>query len=113
MVRITKGSSVLTVTRGAYENYFRQMGYEIEGGSTGIENLRGYNYPLENDSFISDNSGTKTSEPEEDYEDLSEIPIGEMTFEQLHKRAGQLGVDHKDIHSKKELRAAIREQLRK
>lgn len=104
MVTIKKDQSILTVTRGAFENYFQEMGYEIVGATQTNENSGGINYPPDPESpdLEDPESG------EEESEDLAEIPLGEMNFEQLHKRAGQLGIDHENIHSKKELRAAIR-----
>lgn len=43
--------------------------------------------------------------------DLSEIPLSEMDFYQLRDYADQLGLDHKGLRSKKELRALIKSNL--
>ena len=44
---------------------------------------------------------------------MSEIPLGEMSFDQLNEYADQLELEHDGIRSKKELRAIIREHLKK
>lgn len=114
MVTIKRDQTILIVTRGAYENYFQGMGYEVVDVPQAHENSGGINYPPESEnSYLEDLGGgeqnsEETSEEESDDEDLSEIPLGEMNFAQLHARAGQLGIDHENIHSKKELRAAIK-----
>lgn len=46
---------------------------------------------------------------DEEYEDLSEIPLNEMGFGQLCEYADQLGLNREGIRSKRELRALIRE----
>jgi hypothetical protein len=63
-----------------------------------------------------DDTEDEDEEDEEDTEesvDLSEIPLGEMSFDQLNEYADQLELDHDGIRSKKELRALIREHLKK
>lgn len=46
---------------------------------------------------------------DEEYEDLSEIPLNEMGFGQLCEYADQLGLNREGIRSKRELRALIRD----
>lgn len=104
MVTIKKDQTILTVTRGAFENYFQDMGYEVVDAPQAHENSGGNNYPPDTENPDLDD----LEHAEMDSEDLSEIPLGEMNFAQLHARAGQLGIDHENMHSKKELRAAIR-----
>lgn len=53
------------------------------------------------------------TDDDEDYVPLSEIPLGEMKFEQLSDYADELGLDHDGVRSKKELRAIIRDHLNK
>lgn len=113
MVTIKKDQSILTVTRGAYENFFQEMGYEVVAATQTNENSGGNNYPPEPERPNLEDLEPEEEISEEEYEDLSEIPLSEMNFAQLHERAGQLGINHENMHSKKELKAAIKEQLSK
>lgn len=106
MVTIRKDQSLLAVTRGAYENFFQGMGYEIVYATQAHENSGGDNYPPEYED--PDLEALEPAEEDSEEEDLSEIPLNEMNFAQLHARAGQLGIAHENMHSKKELKAAIR-----
>lgn len=119
MLRITNGSVTLTVTKGAFNNYYKHCGFQIENRAEGAE-LEGVvttqpNYTAE---YLGDSPQVKTDEDSDDYEDdeeieLSEIPLSEMSFEQLNEYADQLGLEHEGIRSKKELRATIRNYLKK
>lgn len=130
MIKIKRGDSVLTVTAGAYKNYYKHLGYEPVGVAKNGENPgEGNTHPHDDSQHCDDsthlNDGENPSDDEEeevftedeeaedaeDEVDLSEIPLGEMTPEQLHAYAEQLGLDHEDLSSKKKLRALIREHL--
>lgn len=50
---------------------------------------------------------------EEDDEDLSEIPLSEMSVPQLHKYASQLGIDVSKLNGAKALREAIKKSQKK
>lgn len=131
MIKIKRGDSVLTVTAGAYKNYYKHLGYEPVGVAKNGENPVEENTHPHDDSQHCDDSthlnldesalddeeeGAFTDDEEEegteDEVDLSEIPLSEMNLEQLHDYAEELGLDHKEITSKKKLRALIREHLK-
>lgn len=135
MITIRKGQHELVVTSGAYRNYFQHLGYEPVGVVESGENPREENThspegsrDLEDSTQLkiggaafSDEEGEELPEDSENGEDveeeseeeidLSEIPLSEMDHEQLHAYAEQLGLDHKELTSKKKLRALIRENL--
>lgn len=129
MIKIRKGNSTLTVTHGAYKNYYKHLGYEPVGVATDGENPGEENTHPHDDSqhcgdstHLNDGEGTPDDEEGEDFSEdeeeasddevnLSEIPLGEMGLEQLHAYAEELGLDHEEIASKKKLRALIREHL--
>lgn len=108
MVTIKRDQTILVVTQGAFKNYFQGMGYEVVDGTQRPENSGWDNLHPELETLEAEASTASEVDPEEEAEDLSEIPLSEMSFAQLHARAGQLGIAHENIHSKKELRAAIR-----
>lgn len=128
MVNITNGSNTLSVTYGAYESFFKHLGYEPVGDARTPENSGQVNTQANPDSHESGDAGassvgdteapetdSETSDPEPEVEDeeinLSEIPLGEMTLSQLIAYAEQLGLDPDVNASKKDLRKLIREHL--
>lgn len=121
MLKIKRGNSVLTVTAGAYKNFYKHLGYEPVGVAKNGENPEEENTHPHDDSQPCGDSTHETDEEEdfsgdevedsEDEADLSEIPLGEMSLEQLHAYAEQLGLDHEELSSRKKLRALIREHL--
>lgn len=129
MVNITNGSNTLSVTYGAYESFFKHLGYEPVGDARTPENSGQVNTHADPDSHESGDAGAsyvgdtetpdtdaETSDPDEsEVEDeeinLSEIPLGEMTLSQLITYAEQLGLDPDVNASKKDLRKLIREHL--
>lgn len=122
MLRITNGSVTLTVTKGAFNNYYKHCGFQIENRAEGAELEEVVttqpNYTAE---YLGDSPQVKNEEDSDDYEEdeddeeieLSEIPLSEMSFEQLNEYADQLGLEHEGIRSKKELRAMIRSYLKR
>lgn len=129
MVNITNGSNTLSVTYGAYESFFKHLGYEPVGYARTPENPGQVNTHITTDSpesgdaaapYVGDTDPADPDIPEESaegegYDDaevnLSEIPLGEMTLSQLIAYAEQLGLDPDVNASKKELRKLIREHL--
>ena len=129
MITITNGVNTFTVSRGAYESIYAVAGYHpvrVKGakspleplgnmlktaGETGLEGAEGIPDP-EVEMSSSQNSAQEDEtldDEDEEYEDLSEIPLNEMGFGQLCEYADQLGLNREGIRSKKELRALIRE----
>lgn len=119
MLHITNGPVTLTVTKGAFNNYYKHCGFQIENRAEGAELERVVttqpNYTVE---YLGDSSQVENEKKSDGYEDdeeieLSEIPLSEMSFEQLNEYADQLGLEHEGIRSKKELRAMIRSYLKR
>ena len=123
MIKITNGRQALRVSQGAYEGYFKHLGYRPVDAIEPHENPEQENAhgdpetPVSEDS--TESSGVEEApgdpegeEPDEEYEeDLSEIPLGEMKLSQLIAYAEQLGLEHDGTPNKKELRALIRNHL--
>ena len=129
MITITNGVNTFTVSRGAYESIYAAAGYHparVKGAKSPLEPLgnmlktAGEDGP-EGDEGIPDPEAEMSSpqnsaqedealdDEDEEYEDLSEIPLNEMGFGQLCEYADQLGLNREGIRSKRELRALIRE----
>lgn len=120
MIKIKKGDSVLTVTRGAFNNYYKGLGYKVLRAPRTGESLGEVITHPEEDSHVSgDLSQLKITpdeghdEPEDEEEDLdlSEIPLSEMTGQQLRQYAEQLGLKTEGL-KKRELRELIRNHLK-
>ena len=122
MIKIKKGDTVLTVTNGAYKNYYKHLGYEPVGVAQTVENLGEENtHPTDDSQQLGDPTQLKIDEDtdvdeavedeEDDEPDLSEIPLGEMKLSQLIAYAEQLGLEHDGTPNKKELRKLIRDHL--
>ncbi len=120
MITITNGQITLTVPNSAYRTLYQSSGFHpIEAEESVSAPADTFTAPNEN-APEEENSVEETEyleEPNDEAEseteeiDLSEIPLGEMDFYQLESYADQLGLDHRGIRSKKELRALIRENL--
>lgn len=129
MITITNGVNTFTVSHGAYRSIYAAAGYHpvrVKGAKSPLEPLGNMiktagELGLEGTEGIPDqeietgSSQNATQEDEalddedEEYEDLSEIPLNEMGFGQLCEYADQLGLNREGIRSKRELRALIRE----
>lgn len=129
MITITNGVNTFTVSHGAYRSIYAAAGYHpvrVKGakspleplgnmiktaGELGLEGTEGIPDP-EAEISSSQNSAQEDEaldDEDEEYEDLSEIPLNEMGFGQLCEYADQLGLDREGVRSKRELRALIRE----
>ena len=123
MLHITDGRITLEVTKGAFKSIYSNRGFkplddtrsdEEEGLVTNQPDLSS---EFSDDSTQQEDDEEDLEEPEfdddlEEPEDLSEIPLGEMGFDQLSEYADQLNIDHHGVRSKKELRAMIRQHLK-
>ena len=116
MVKIRKGSHILTVTNGAFKNLYASMGYLV------VENMGGSSVPPSPDRASNAPEGEngfedepEDSEPEEptDYDneddELEEKPLSEMSFKELKQFASRHGINVNGMASKQEVRRAIRD----
>lgn len=128
MLQVTNGVVTLTVTNGAFKSFYEHNGFHAVDGEDGHEEAGKVDtHPTPETGHPGHSSQQELrqdidapedeDEDDEDYTeeavDLSEIPLGEMSFDQLNEYADQLELDHDGIRSKKELRALIREHLKK
>ena len=112
MIQIHKGGNTLTVTRGAYKNFFKGMGYkpvrETRQPETPEEEST---YPDPDSRLLEDplQSETDFEEGSDSVQNLSEIPLSSMDATQLHEYAEELGLEHEHLRTRKELKALIRQ----
>ena len=107
MLKITKNGKTLEVTKGAFENTFKDQGWVIANGdsNTGVEAEMSSTFQdnepeaeTEDDIPVDDESEDETSDEEwddvEDEEDDEvEKPISEMSKNELIQKAESLGID--------------------
>lgn len=128
MLQVTNGTVTLMVTKGAFKSFYEPNGFHAVDGEDGHEEAgvvtthptpeTGRSGHSSQQELRQDTDGPEDEDEEEEEDteesvDLSEIPLGEMSFDQLNEYADQLELDHDGIRSKKELRAIIREHLKK
>ena len=119
MVKIKRGTHVLTVTAGAFKRLYQPMGYaivEAEGGHTASPAPDEVATPPADENPVQDDSEDIEEESDEDPEDdaaeedeLDEKPIGEMSFKELKEYASRHGINVNGMTSKQEVRRAIRD----
>ncbi len=121
MIKITNGQMTLTVPNSAFLTIYKASGFHtvesttdsespIDSYTSVTENAPGEEIIPEETEDIEESDAEETEYMEETV-DLSEIPLSEMDFYQLSDYADQLGLDHRGIRSKKELRALIRNNI--
>lgn len=128
MLQVTNGVVTLTVTNGAFKSFYEHNGFHAVDGEDGHEEAgkvdthptpeighpgHSSQQELRQDTDAPEDEDEDDEDDTEESVDLSEIPLGEMSFDQLEEYADQLELDHDGIRSKKELRALIREHLKK
>ena len=116
MLKITNGQHNLTVTMGAYRNFYRGFGYEPVEALEEPENLEQGSTHSDDKVSTPDYSGTEDLEEDaaEDSDEgeetpLSEVPLSEMTLSQLLSYAEELGLEYEGTPNRKELRKLIRD----
>lgn len=118
-VKITNGVDVLTVSKSAFENFYENLNWHKIDGSADVsslgnnslsediknentENLSGNTTPITPPNF------PPVEEQEPDERTLEEIPLSEMSVNQLRSLALEKGIDISGVKTKSELRHRIR-----
>lgn len=106
MVTIEKRGKTLVVTKGAYTQFYRSLGYSIVGGegahnAPSFRNVENTHSSDEVDTYDEDSDG---------YDE--EKPLSEMSFRELKAYADKLGIGTNGVSSKNELRRLIRNKER-
>ena len=122
-VHIKRGDNKLFVPYKAFINKFKPIGYTMYDPAHEIDVNADIDLQQETSDGITPNTGMPLvqddaeTDPEENTDDtdsgLSEIPLSEMTFQQLQEYAKEIGLSANGYTSKKMLREAIAQHLRK
>lgn len=114
MIHIKKGNTELTVSRGAYRSFYEKCGFTI----LGTPDVPETNEPTVTHETVHPEKSTVLAhsrvreevheDPAEPSVDYAEIPLSELTYDQLCEYADQLGLDRTGIKSAKGLRALIK-----
>ena len=122
-VHIKRGYNKLYVPYKAFITKFKPIGYTMYDPAHEIDVSADIDLQQETSDGITPNTGMPLvqddaeTDPEENTDDagsgLSEIPLSEMTFQQLQEYAKEIGLSANGYTSKKMLREAIAQHLRK
>lgn len=119
-MKITNGVDVLTVSKSAFENYFESLNWRKIGDyddvsslgnnslSEDIKNENTENLAEDTSPITPPNFPPVTEEGEPDERTLDEIPLSEMSVNQLRSLAIEKGIDISGVKTKSELRHRIR-----
>ena len=114
MVHIKKGNTELTVSRGAYKNFYEKCGFTILGmpgvPETSEPTMTHEKVHPENSTVLAHSRASEEvpEDPAEPSVDYAEIPLSELAYDQLCEYADQLELDRTGIKSAKGLRALIK-----
>ena len=118
-VKITNGVDVLTVSKSAFENYFESLNWRKIGDYDDVSSLGNNSLSEDIKNENTENLAEDTSpitppnfppveEQELDERTLEEIPLSEMSVNQLRSLAIEKGIDISGVKTKSELRHRIR-----
>lgn len=119
-VKITNGVDVLTVSKSAFENYFDSLNWRKIGDyddvsslgnnslSEDIKNENTENLAEDTSPITPPNFPPVTEDQEPDERTLDEIPLSEMSVNQLRSLAIEKGIDISGVKTKSELRHRIK-----
>lgn len=103
MVKIAKGDRTLTVTRGAFHNYYEPLGYELVEAPRGPEADSGV--------FTGGEGHSSDHEPTATSEGYTQEQIMGMTTDQLYEVADKLGINYQRVRTKSDLVKLILQAL--
>lgn len=107
MVTIRRGNHVVTVTKGAFKQIYRQLGYTLDEPQDVPQR------PEVSPGVVTHNEDENV--PEDNLtstdDDLAEKPLGQMNLDELRRYADSLGLRYGSATSRKELRNLIREYI--
>ena len=103
MVKIVKGNRTLTVTNGAFHNYYEPLGYELVEAPRSPEADPGM--------FTRGGGHSSDHEPAATPEGYTQEQIMSMTLDQLYETADRLGINYQRVRSKGDLVKLILQAL--
>lgn len=95
MVKIVKGDRTMTVTHGAFHNYYEPLGYELVEAPRSPEGDPGM--------FTGGEGHSPDHEPAGTSGDYTPEQIKAMTTDQLYEVADKLGINYQGVRTKSDL----------
>ena len=95
MVKIVKGDRTLTVTRGAFHNYYESQGYELLEAPSDPETSA--------EVFTGEGGHSPDHEPAATSEGYTKEQVMSMTTDQLYEVADGLGINYQKVRTKGDL----------
>ena len=119
MVEIRKGKTVTSVSLSAYNNYFKDSGWELVGGDEKlptttpdvpeVEEVKNDVEENVDSDDVSDEDWDEALEEDEELKDNDiEKPLSEMNKEELLAKASSLGLNVSENSTNKQIREAIK-----
>lgn len=87
MIQITDGVHQFTVSEGAFDNIFKQQGYQVFKSATPADSIK--------------------SEPEKQVDPLDEKPVSQWTKLELKSYCNKYGIDLEGVTSTDEVRKRV------
>ena len=87
MIKITDGVRQFTVSKGAFDNIFKQQGYQVFKSATPADSIK--------------------SEPEKQVDPLDEKPVSQWTKQELKSYCDKHGIDLEGVTSTEEVRKRV------
>ena len=103
MVKIVKGNRTLTVTHGAFHNYYEPLGYEL------VETPR--SPKADPDMFTGEEGHSPDHGPAATSEGYTQEQVMSMTLDQLYEVADKLGINYQRVRTKGDLVKLILQAL--
>lgn len=95
MVKIVKGDRTLTVTHGAFHNYYEPLGYELVEAPRSPE--------ADSGMFTGEEDHSSDHEPAATSEGYTKEQVMSMTTDQLYEVADKLGINYQRVRTKGDL----------
>lgn len=95
MVKIVKGDHTLTVTYGAFHNYYEPLGYELVEAPKSPE--------ADSGMFTRGEGNSSDPEPEATSESYTREQVMGMTTDQLYEVADKLDINYQRVRTKGDL----------
>lgn len=95
MVKIVKGDRTLTVTHGAFHNYYEPLGYEL------VEAPR--SHEADPGMFTGEEDHSSDHEPAATSGGYTKEQVMSMTTDQLYEVADKLGINYQRVRTKGDL----------
>ncbi len=119
MIKITNGEVTNIVSRGAFDNVYKALGfYAVDGDEPVKADVKPVSAPTTNgditgfdDAEAADDDIADEAQAEEDFDELLEKPLSQWTNNELKSFVTAKGIDTSSAHKTSEVRAIVKKYL--